>query len=185
MLEHPVQAQLMCPRPVPGYVPSASAYEPAVQMLAATHANVTQLRDRGLFRPDVDVELLLRTWTVLTTADRIYRFSTCIPEIGPGGCTFNQCLVDTEEPLLYHTGMRQQFPLVRAAVEKVLPVERLRWVAFAHVEADECAVLTAAPAFGGRPGALRRGPGGVAALPVRRRTDAARAVLAFLMGRAD
>lgn len=58
-------------------------------------------------------------------ADRIYRISTCIPEIAPGGFTFNQFLVDAEEPLLYHTGMKQLFPLVRAAVEEVMPVERL------------------------------------------------------------
>ncbi|MDQ1704926.1 MAG: hypothetical protein QOF18_1292, partial [Frankiaceae bacterium] len=56
----------------------------------------------------------------------------------PGGFTFNQFLIDAEEPLLYHTGMRGLFPLVREAVERVMPVERLRWIAFAHVEADEC-----------------------------------------------
>jgi flavorubredoxin len=71
-------------------------------------------------------------------ADRIYRISTCIPDIAPGGFTFNQFLVDAEEPLLYHTGMRQLFPLVREAIERVMPVEKLRWIAFAHVEADEC-----------------------------------------------
>ena len=71
-------------------------------------------------------------------ADRIYRISTCIPEIAPGGFTFNQFVVDADEPLLYHTGMRQLFPLVREAVERVLPVDRLRWIAFAHLEADEC-----------------------------------------------
>ncbi len=67
MLQHPAQAQLMCWRPVPGYEPSAPAYEPAVEMLAAAHDSFEQLRDRGLFRPDADVEQLLRTWTVLTS----------------------------------------------------------------------------------------------------------------------
>ncbi len=67
MLEHPVQAQLMCWRPVPGYEPSAAAYEPAVEVLAAAQTSFEQLRDRGLFRADADVELLLRTWTVLTS----------------------------------------------------------------------------------------------------------------------
>ncbi len=67
MLEHPAQAQLMCWRPVPGYEPSALAYEPAVELLAAAHASFAQLRDRGLFPPDADLELLLRTWTVLTS----------------------------------------------------------------------------------------------------------------------
>lgn len=71
-------------------------------------------------------------------AESIYRISTCIPEVAPGGFTFNQFLVDAEEPMLYHTGMRGLFPLVRGAIEQVMPVERLRWIAFAHLEADEC-----------------------------------------------
>src|SRR3954469_17687212 len=74
-------------------------------------------------------------------ADAIYRISTFVPDIGPTGFTFNQFLVDAEEPLLYHTGMRQLFPLVRDAVERVMPVERLRWIAFSHVEADECGAV--------------------------------------------
>jgi flavorubredoxin len=74
-------------------------------------------------------------------ADRIYRLSTWIPDVGPGGFTFNQFLIDAEEPLLYHTGMRQLFPLVLGAVERVMPVSRLRWIAFAHLEADECGAV--------------------------------------------
>jgi len=70
-------------------------------------------------------------------ASGIYRISTCIPEAAPGGFTFNQFVIDAEEPLLYHTGMRALFPLVKDAVERVLPLDRLRWIAFAHVEADE------------------------------------------------
>ena len=53
-------------------------------------------------------------------ADRIYRISTSVPEVAPGGFTFNQFLIDADEPLLYHTGMRALFPAVRAAVERVL-----------------------------------------------------------------
>jgi flavorubredoxin len=74
-------------------------------------------------------------------ADSIYRLSTFVPDVGPDGFTFNQFLVDAEEPLLYHTGMKATFPLVREAVERVLPVERLRWIAFAHLEADECGAV--------------------------------------------
>src|SRR3954465_13601300 len=70
-------------------------------------------------------------------ADRIYRISTFVPDIGPTGFTFNQFLVDAEEPLLYHTGMRGLFPIVSEAVGRVLPVESLRWIAFSHMEADE------------------------------------------------
>lgn len=33
------------------------------------------------------------------------------------------------------------FPLVREAVASVLPAERLRYIAFSHVEADECGSL--------------------------------------------
>lgn len=76
--------------------------------------------------------------TVDQIADHIYRISTCIPEVAPGGFTFNQFLIEADEPLLYHTGMRALFPAVREAVDRVLPVERLRWIAFAHLEADEC-----------------------------------------------
>jgi flavorubredoxin len=71
-------------------------------------------------------------------ADRIYRLSTHIPQAGPGGFTFNQFLIDAEEPLLFHTGLRMTFPLVSAAIEKIMPLDRLRWITFGHYEADEC-----------------------------------------------
>jgi flavorubredoxin len=74
-------------------------------------------------------------------AEGVYRLSTCVPEIGPGGFTFNQYLLDGDEPLLFHTGPRRMFPLVAEAVAKVLPLERLRWVSFGHVEADECGAM--------------------------------------------
>src|SRR6201992_264854 len=45
--------------------------------------------------------------------------------------------------------MRQLFPLVSAAIAKVIPMERLRWISFTHIEADECGsmnmLLAAAP----------------------------------------
>jgi flavorubredoxin len=74
-------------------------------------------------------------------ADRIYRISICLPDVAPGGFTFNQFLVDAEEPLLYHTGMHGLFPMVREAVDRVLPAEKLRWISFAHLEADECGAV--------------------------------------------
>jgi flavorubredoxin len=46
-----------------------------------------------------------------------------------------------DEPLLFHTGLRSLFPHVRDAVAAVMPVARLRHVAFSHVEADECGSL--------------------------------------------
>jgi flavorubredoxin len=74
-------------------------------------------------------------------ADGIYRINTPIVIEGAGGFSFNQYLIVDEEPLLFHTGLRKMFPLVREAVGAVLPVESLRYIAFSHVEADECGSL--------------------------------------------
>jgi flavorubredoxin len=75
-------------------------------------------------------------------ADGIYRINTPVMiEAGPGGFSFNQYLIVDDEPLIFHTGPRKMFPLVREAVTSVMPVERLRYVAFSHVEADECGSL--------------------------------------------
>ena len=73
-------------------------------------------------------------------AERIYRISTPVDAI-PGGFTFNQYLIVDQAPLLFHTGPRKMFPLVREAVASVIPVERLRYISFSHVEADECGAL--------------------------------------------
>ena len=73
-------------------------------------------------------------------ADGIYRISTPATTV-PGGFTFNQYLVVDEEPLIFHTGLRRIFPLVREAIARVMPVERLRYVGFSHFEADECGAL--------------------------------------------
>lgn len=70
-------------------------------------------------------------------AEDIYRLSTAVTDI-PGGFTFNQFLLKADEPLLFHTGPRGMFPLVRSAVERVLPLSELRWLSFGHFEADEC-----------------------------------------------
>jgi flavorubredoxin len=74
-------------------------------------------------------------------AERIYRLSTFLPAVGPSGFTFNQFLVEAEEPLLFHCGQRALFPAVSQAVARVMDVRRLRWIAFSHVEADECGAL--------------------------------------------
>lgn len=71
-------------------------------------------------------------------ADGIFRFSTYIPDLTPDGFTFNQFLIRAEEPLLFHTGPRAMFGTVSEAVARVMPLERLRWITFGHVEADEC-----------------------------------------------
>jgi flavorubredoxin len=81
------------------------------------------------------------TTTVDEIAAGIYRLSTFVPQIGPSGFTFNQFLLDDDEPLLFHTGHRAMFPSVRAAIERVMPVDRLRWITFGHVESDECGAM--------------------------------------------
>ena len=73
-------------------------------------------------------------------ADGIYRISTPVTLPG-GGFSFNQYLIVDEEPLIFHTGPRKLFPFVREAVASVLPIDRLRHIAFSHVEADECGSL--------------------------------------------
>lgn len=75
-------------------------------------------------------------------ADGIYRINTPVPpsEV-PGGFSFNQYLIVDHTPLLFHTGLRRLFPSVSEAVARVIPVERLRYIAFSHVEADECGAL--------------------------------------------
>ncbi len=74
-------------------------------------------------------------------ADGIYRIHTPVVIEGAGGFSFNQYLVRDEEPLLFHTGPRKLFPFIRDAVASVMPVTKLRYISFSHVEADECGSL--------------------------------------------
>ncbi|QVQ28458.1 MBL fold metallo-hydrolase [Achromobacter deleyi] len=78
--------------------------------------------------------------TIDEIADRIYRISTPV-EIPGGGFSFNQYLINDDAPLLFHTGLRKLFPVVSAAVARILPIDRLRYVGFSHFEADECGAL--------------------------------------------
>ena len=77
---------------------------------------------------------------IAEVADGIYRINTPL-DLPNGAFSFNQYLVLDDEPLLFHTGPRKLFPLVSEAVSRVMPVERLRWVSFSHVESDECGSL--------------------------------------------
>ncbi|HEX4017776.1 MAG TPA: TetR/AcrR family transcriptional regulator [Frankiaceae bacterium] len=64
-VENPPYAQLMFWRPVPDYEPSAAAYAPAVDVFDLGLTAFAGLRERGLFRPDIDVDEAFRQWTVL------------------------------------------------------------------------------------------------------------------------
>ena len=83
-------------------------------------------------------------------ADRVYRFSTAVEGVGPEPFTFNQFLIDADAPMLFHLGHRGFFGSISAAVARVTPLARIRYLSFGHVEADECGALnqwlTAAPA---------------------------------------
>jgi flavorubredoxin len=70
-----------------------------------------------------------------------YRVHVALSDMLGGGFSFNQYLIVDERPLLFHTGPKKLFPLIREQIEKVLPLAKLRYVAFAHVEADECGSL--------------------------------------------
>ena len=54
-----------------------------------------------------------------------YRISVPLPDLIPGGFSFNQYLVVDERPLLFHTGPRKLFPVIRQQIETVVPVWKL------------------------------------------------------------
>ena len=70
-----------------------------------------------------------------------YRINIAMPDMIPGGFSFNQYLVVDEMPLLFHTGPKKLFPVVCEQIETVLPVSELSYIAFSHVESDECGSL--------------------------------------------
>lgn len=73
-------------------------------------------------------------------APRIYRVSTFIPKVAqPKGFTFNQFLIDADEPMLFHTGMTPLFPLVLDAVKRVIDPSRLKRIGYSHAKATSAA----------------------------------------------
>jgi flavorubredoxin len=68
----------------------------------------------------------------------IFKITTFIPEID---LEFNQFLVRDEEPLLYHTGMKGIFQIVKESVASLVDPTTIRWIGFSHFEADECGAL--------------------------------------------
>ena len=75
-------------------------------------------------------------------ADGIYRINTPVSlPGGPGQFNFNQYLVLDDEPLLFHSGLKRMFPMVREAIGALMPIEKLRYVGLSHFESDECGAL--------------------------------------------
>jgi AcrR family transcriptional regulator len=102
-VEHPVHAELMSWRPVPGYEPSADAYEPAVALLAASRASFQELQDRGLFRAELDVEQVLATWTALMSGVMTQQLANAPGEPFDEG-RFTSMLPDISAMFLAHYG---------------------------------------------------------------------------------
>lgn len=75
---------------------------------------------------------------VTEVAPDLYRICGFAPEFN---LQFNHFLVNDEEPLLFHTGLKAMFPLVREGVSKVVDPAAIRWIAFSHTESDECGAL--------------------------------------------
>lgn len=76
--------------------------------------------------------------SITEIAPDVFRLSLFIPE---ANLQFNQFLVRDDEPLLFHTGMRAIFPMVRDAVAQLIDPATLRHISFSHFEADECGSL--------------------------------------------
>lgn len=74
-------------------------------------------------------------------ADDTYRINIAMPDMIPGGFSFNQYLVVDGKPLLFHTGPKKLFPVICQQIETVLPIAELSYIAFSHVESDECGSL--------------------------------------------
>ena len=71
-------------------------------------------------------------------APDLYRISIYVPQ---ANLQFNHFLIKDDEPLLFHTGLKATFPLVREAVATLLNPAQLRWIGFSHFESDECGAL--------------------------------------------
>jgi flavorubredoxin len=76
--------------------------------------------------------------TVSEIATDVFRFCLYAPEIDLQFCFF---LIRDDEPLLFTTGYRSSFPVLKKAVAQVVDPADIRWVAFSHFESDECGAL--------------------------------------------
>ena len=66
--------------------------------------------------------------------DGIYRISRFNKIFG---ITFNQFLIDDEQPILVHTGPIGMYKKIEEKVKEVIPLQKLTYVAFLHFESDE------------------------------------------------
>jgi flavorubredoxin len=75
---------------------------------------------------------------VTEIAPDVYRISVYAP---PVNLEFSHFLIKDDEPVLFHTGLRSMFPMVREAVASIIDPAKLRYIGFSHFESDECGAL--------------------------------------------
>jgi len=68
----------------------------------------------------------------------LFRLSVYVPDFD---MQFNHFLVRDEEPLLFHTGFKRMFPVLRDAVSTLIAPAKLRHIAWSHFESDEVGAL--------------------------------------------
>ncbi|MEW6155812.1 MAG: MBL fold metallo-hydrolase [Verrucomicrobiota bacterium] len=68
----------------------------------------------------------------------LFRLSVYVPDFD---MQFNHFVVRDDEPLLFHTGLKSMFPLLREAVSRLIDPAKLRHIAWSHFESDECGAL--------------------------------------------
>lgn len=66
--------------------------------------------------------------------DGIYRIAGFVEGYG---ITFNQFLIEDENPILIHTGPVGMYTKIEEKLKEVIDLEKLRYVAFLHFESDE------------------------------------------------
>ncbi len=71
-------------------------------------------------------------------APDVYRISVFAPDMQ---LQFNHFLIKDDEPLLYHAGLKQMFPILLEAVKTLIDPRLIRWIGFSHFEVDECGAL--------------------------------------------
>lgn len=88
---------------------------------------MAEISRTNLHPKDIDV-------SITQIVDGIYRISGFVEGYG---ITFNQFLVEDENPLLIHTGPVGMYPKIQKKVKEVMNIDKLSYVAFLHFESDE------------------------------------------------
>lgn len=91
--------------------------------------NVSMPEVSRTFQSSDDVDV-----SISQIKDGIYRISGFVDAYG---LTFNQFLIDDEQPMLIHTGPIGMYKKIEEKVKEVIPLEKLAYVAFLHFESDE------------------------------------------------